>query len=743
MSFFLLLFVTKLLSMKSTKLFALCISLFVSSANIASALTFDSSIESGLIKRYTIATEHFQIDFSDLIMSQTDTDGDGISNIIETVAEAAEASWDYVINDLDYEAPISSGKLSLILDDNDEYLISGAVGVTSIGSDSNPYMAIDPWTSSNVLKVTVAHEFFHAVQFGYGTGFATSYQGISWAEATAVWIEDLVYDSVDDYVLYLPDFFDYPDYSVFSSGAPADTYFVYALNIWPRFLAEFLDDEGVIRDIWTNYFASDLDDDNHYKVFDAAKEAIVTQGENIDEVFQNFTIWNLSPEDFYEEGATYPEPYILDNPTQGEYTLSDVDYVPALFATNYLYFENEDSETSFYFHIVKPDNVSFAVTIVPENNGNIDFGKLKSVIIPKSSSMDEELSIEAIGSYEGVYAIISPLEKEFDYSDGSEDVFDEGYQYYYMGSYGVSMMDGDELTPDEKSVNEGEEVIPTDDGREDDVLNLKVLTYDEDSVTFNWNRITDSDIASYKIYYGNESGEYTSSKQISKAYSTNTTIDNLEEGETYYFQIKAFDDRSQEIDAYRSEEIVLVPAEWLFEDVSFSDEHYESIAELVDRGIFEGYSDNTFRAENEINRAELLKILIEGIGITPSSSEYRNCFNDVKTEWFAPYVCYAKKQNWVQGYADQNFRPSNTVNKVEALKMLFKVYGEDLVEGTKVNSLPYNDLDRSAWYAIYVWKAVQLGILEESATSTFSPEALRTRGDMAEELYRYLIINDL
>lgn len=48
------------------------------------------------------------------------------------------------------------------------------------------------------LRVTIAHEYFHAVQFGYDIAED------SWfLEATAVWIEDEMFDTVDDNLQYL------------------------------------------------------------------------------------------------------------------------------------------------------------------------------------------------------------------------------------------------------------------------------------------------------------------------------------------------------------------------------------------------------------------------------------------------------------------------------------------------------------------------------------------------------------
>ena len=67
-----------------------------------------------------------------------------------------------------------------------------------------------------------------------------------------------------------------------------------------------------------------------------------------------------------------------------------------------------------------------------------------------------------------------------------------------------------------------------------------------------------------------------------------------------------------------------------------------------------------------------------------------------------------KEQGLIAGYADGSFKPSNYANKAEALKMLLNTYGEELTEGIKINSIPYDDVVKSAWYAIYVWKASKL-----------------------------------
>lgn len=63
-----------------------------------------------------------------------------------------------------------------------------------------------------------------------------------------------------------------------------------------------------------------------------------------------------------------------------------------------------------------------------------------------------------------------------------------------------------------------------------------------------------------------------------------------------------------------------------------------AIEYLYEKGVIQGYEDDTFQPDRDVNRAELLKILIKGKGITPILDEYKNCFPDVKGQWFAQKI---------------------------------------------------------------------------------------------------------
>lgn len=170
-----------------------------------------------------------------------------------------------------------------------------------------------------------------------------------------------------------------------------------------------------------------------------------------------------------------------------------------------------------------------------------------------------------------------------------------------------------------------------------------------------------------------------------------------------------------------------------FSDVESSDENAEAIYSLQEEGVLEGYSDGSFKPNQSLNRAELMKIAVLSAGYGPLDNNLVDCFKDVSDQWFAPYVCLGEERGWVSGYSDGYFRPEQAVNKVEALKMLLEVFG---VSTPAVYRDPFMDVNKNEWYAKYVNTAKLMGLLEESVK--YSPAAKITRAGVSENLYRLI-----
>lgn len=76
---------------------------------------------------------------------------------------------------------------------------------------------------------------------------------------------------------------------------------------------------------------------------------------------------------------------------------------------------------------------------------------------------------------------------------------------------------------------------------------------------------------------------------------------------------------------------------------------------------FSQYSKNPGKL---VSRAEFLAMLFPTFYYEKAAG--KNCFPDVKTQWFAKFVCQAKEMNIVNARADGKFQPNEPIRFIEA-----------------------------------------------------------------------------
>jgi len=182
-----------------------------------------------------------------------------------------------------------------------------------------------------------------------------------------------------------------------------------------------------------------------------------------------------------------------------------------------------------------------------------------------------------------------------------------------------------------------------------------------------------------------------------------------------------------------------------FSDVSASNPNFTAIEYLKAHDVIGGYPDGTFKPDQVVNRAEALKIILLGSGVTVPASVDLEPFRDTdRAAWYAPYVQKAKDLNVVQGYADGSFKPAQTVNLVENLKILLLTQNVSLTS-EMVMADPYADAMKDQWYAPYVQYAKEKGLIDADSKNMVYPAQGMTRGKLAETMYRlmYIKANDL
>lgn len=180
----------------------------------------------------------------------------------------------------------------------------------------------------------------------------------------------------------------------------------------------------------------------------------------------------------------------------------------------------------------------------------------------------------------------------------------------------------------------------------------------------------------------------------------------------------------------------------VFPDVPDGHVFQNSIEELVRAGVIGGNPDGTFKPDDQVNRAAMLKMLYLAKGTVPDPLSVR-CFPDVVIgSWYEPYVCDAAARRYVNGYPDGSFGPDKPVKRVEALKMIATVFEIPLDEVNNDNReiVNFADVSLSAWYTQYLLTAYNRGVLpipgEQGAY--FYPDKELTRGEAAAYIYNAL-----
>lgn len=192
-------------------------------------------------------------------------------------------------------------------------------------------------------------------------------------------------------------------------------------------------------------------------------------------------------------------------------------------------------------------------------------------------------------------------------------------------------------------------------------------------------------------------------------------------------------------------------AEPIFSDLKPGSEYYVGVKYLKDLGLIQGYPDGTFKSKQPINRAEALKILVGAIKFNQFAFSERPIVNLQSTQdpsttscsfpdlysdqWYYNYICQAYNNQVVSGYPDGTFKPEQTINKVEALKIAILQAGLSTATPTAEN---FDDVQITDWYNDYARLANQKSMLVEDREGLLHPADLMTRGEFAMLIYRTL-----
>ncbi len=274
---------------------------------------------------------HFDTEGPDAV-APADADANGRPDYVDLVGTLADSAWLVQVEDLGYrEPPPDEGQgggdeIDIYLTDVGRSMRYGLTYPMSSGATGPSYLEIDNDFENAVfgnasvcrgysgtrgleaLRVTLAHEFFHVVQFGYYQGGDGSW----WQEATATWMEDVVHPGVNDYLQYVCVFLQSPGRAL-DGGDPRVDFHPYGASIFALFLDQRYGRE-VVRRTWEEHGrrrSASLDNFDR-ALRDFHGEAGISGPEaGLESAFSDFALWSWfvgdrSREGFFAEGDLYP-----------------------------------------------------------------------------------------------------------------------------------------------------------------------------------------------------------------------------------------------------------------------------------------------------------------------------------------------------------------------------------------------------------------------------------------------------
>lgn len=102
------------------------------------------------------------------------------------------------------------------------------------------------------------------------------------------------------------------------------------------------------------------------------------------------------------------------------------------------------------------------------------------------------------------------------------------------------------------------------------------------------------------------------------------------------------------------------------------------IGRAVEKGLISGYSDGSFRANQEITRQEMAAIIVNAMNLSNEAKLKQNNtiqFRDAARiqKWARGSVIIAVESQIIKGYSDNTFRPTNTATRAEAVTMVINM----------------------------------------------------------------------
>ena len=182
-----------------------------------------------------------------------------------------------------------------------------------------------------------------------------------------------------------------------------------------------------------------------------------------------------------------------------------------------------------------------------------------------------------------------------------------------------------------------------------------------------------------------------------------------------------------------------VSADMTFSDVDSGKWYYTAVSWCYDNEYVSGYSDNTFKPNNTITRAEFAAIInkvAQANGTVTEDADIPSStgiFTDVnQNAWYAQFVANCVNYNLMTGYSSTTFGVQDKLTREQAALIICRAFNIDCVDGY----ISYSDSsDVATWAYMSVYTCTVLGLMSGYEDGSFRPKNNITRAEIAQIIY--------
>ena len=341
-----------------------------------------------------LAGTHFVVEWDDGVSD------DDAAQFLEDL----EYSWEVEVDERGWDQPTGSASYLMLVYIQNERSGGAYTTVQSCGGGYLPYVVSgkDSWDDPDWGATMAAHEFNHAIQFGYG--YSPEFW---WWEATATWIEDYVFPDANYWSQYVWGYTANP-YIAFAASSQDDEnifWHMYGMAIWAFYLDNYHGGHDTVLETWQDA----RNDRGQYTR--TMQDMVDDLGLDWLTIYNDFAARNTVMD--YEQQRYFPSIDLHDTvktlPADGQSGNNDT---PQGYGQNYIKFDDGMGEGDLVVSFVGDDRTEWSVQLV-EAKSAVD-----RVVTATTEDGAAIVTLEGYGDRD-VYLVVSPLtdrDSDFEYS---------------------------------------------------------------------------------------------------------------------------------------------------------------------------------------------------------------------------------------------------------------------------------------------------------------------------------------